>query len=262
MQGVHPELPKELLPVAGRPAIQRAIEEARVAGIDRIVIVLSSHKEQIRRYVEEPSFARGLYPRAAAQMERLACECSISFCYQARPRGEADAIAMARQSVGNDALAVLYPDNIVSPPGAVKDLAQAYRLHGRDVTALMPVTEANASRLSNSGRVDLEPVAGAADNLFRIVKIHAKGKGAFVPRWSKELRTCGIAVFGPHLFGIIERLRRLVDDQTELTDGAVRQLMLHDRDLLGLQVEQSVFDIGNPAGYVHCQRCLDRGRSC
>ena len=68
MRGVDPSLPKEMLPVAGRPAIQHAVEQGIRVGIDHVVIILRAEKEIIRSYFQEGEVARGLYPEAEASL--------------------------------------------------------------------------------------------------------------------------------------------------------------------------------------------------
>ena len=53
-------VPKEMLPVGSKPAIQLIVEEALDAGADEVVVVISPEKEIIRRYFEGDA---GLVPR-------------------------------------------------------------------------------------------------------------------------------------------------------------------------------------------------------
>ena len=48
---INPDLPKEMLPIGNKPAIQYAVEEGITAGIRNIIIVINRHKEIIRRYI-------------------------------------------------------------------------------------------------------------------------------------------------------------------------------------------------------------------
>ena len=82
MRTVNPDLPKELLPVGHKPAIQYAVEEGLSAGIQKIVIVISRQKEIIRQYFEDPEFSRKIYPRASGELENISKRCSFSFLYQ------------------------------------------------------------------------------------------------------------------------------------------------------------------------------------
>ncbi|MFH1625298.1 MAG: sugar phosphate nucleotidyltransferase [Pseudomonadota bacterium] len=249
MRSIGRSLPKELLPVGGKPAIQFAVEEGLSAGIREVVIIINRDKEIIRRYFEDKQFRHNKFPLATQGMEEIEKECSITFLYQKEPLGESDAIALARGVVGNHPVSIIYPDNIYFPaPGALKILKNVFRERGEDVTALTVVTEENGFGVGNSGRVELKPLKG---NIFRIARFHPKGPGHFVPKFEGELRACGIYISGPHIFEYVERARGLIK-KGELTDLPVRTLILRDRGLLGCRLPGNVFDIGNPKGYELC----------
>jgi UTP--glucose-1-phosphate uridylyltransferase len=258
MRSVNPFLPKEMLPVLNKPAIQYAVEEGLSAGIKNIVIIINRNKEIIREYFEGRRAREKLYPLAAERMEEIAASCSFTFLYQEELTGEADAIGLSRHIVGKGPLAIIYPDNIYLPaPGALLALKAVYEQFGKDVCALMEVSEENAPGLSNSGRVDLAPFK---DNIFRIDRIHPKGNGWFATRFREELRTCGIWIAGPHVFEYIERARNAVTTG-EFTDWPVRNLMLEEKGLLGYRLPGRVFDIGNPGGYELCRKWAEKGLS-
>jgi len=253
MSNIAPGLPKELLPVGKKPAIQYTVEEGLSAGITEIVIIIRKGKESIRRYFEDVTFVRQSYPDAFGAVETILNKSTITFCYQKEPLGESDAISYAKNIVGNSSVAVMYPDNIHLPaPGALLALKKVFESYGQDVSALMEVNVHNAAGISNAGRVNVSPLEG---NVFRIELILPKGKGYFIPRFKGELRTCGISIAGPHLFDYIERARHLVAGG-EFTDVPVRDLMLAERTILGCRVPGIVFDIGNPEGYKLCLKHL------
>lgn len=254
MKDVNPNFPKEMLPVGHKPAIQYAAEEGVSAGIKDIVIIINKQKEIIRRYFEDRRFRQDLFPLAIEEMDEIDRKCSITFLYQKEPLGESDAIGLARDNVGNSSVSIIYPDNIYFPePGALKILKDVFKRYRTDVNALMEVTEKNAIGISNSGKVDLTLLE---DDIFRIERFHPKGEGHFHLSFKGELRTCGIAISGPHIFEYIERARERVKEG-EFTDLQVRSLMLEERGLLGCRLPGVVFDIGNPKGYELCRAYIN-----
>lgn len=230
VRAINPDLSKEMLPLGEKPAIQYAIEEGIDAGMEHIVIVINRKKEIIRDHLAN---------------HRV----SITFLYQEDPRGEADAIALAENVVRDNALAIIYPDNVYLPaPGALRLLTRVFKERKSDIIALTLATPANAMSLSDSGRVDVSRLDG---DVYRIRRFHPKGPGHFMPRFPKELRACGIMVSGAHIFDAIRRARRSVP-KGEFTDEPVRKLLLSERGLLGLRLPGVVYHIGSPAGYRLC----------
>src|SRR5260370_3926255 len=67
-------LPKEMLPVAAKPLIQYAIEEAAASGIETIILVTPSHKSVMQphssRQLDLESFLEGRQLTAAAELAR------------------------------------------------------------------------------------------------------------------------------------------------------------------------------------------------
>jgi UTP--glucose-1-phosphate uridylyltransferase len=236
MRTVTPNLPKEMLPIINKPAILYAVEEGLSAGIKNIIIIINRQKEMIRKYFEDSEFA----------IER---ECSITFLYQREPIGESDAIGLAEDIVGSHAMAIIYPDNIYFPaPGVLNILKAIFRKYGKDVVALMEVTNENSQGISNSGRVDLSLLE---NDVFLVERFYPKGEGCFVPRFKGELRTCGFTISGSHIFEYIKRLRYSIKEP-EFTDVPVRSFVLNEKGLLGCRLPGTVFDIGNPQGYELC----------
>ncbi len=144
MKLANPEMPKEMLPVGNKPAIQYTVEEGISAGIKNIVIIINRDKEMIRKYFAERKF------------EETDKEVSITFLYQKEPLGESDAISLAEDIVDGHASAIFYPDNIYFPAqGALKILKSVFKKYRTDVLGLMEITHENAIGIGNSGRVDL-----------------------------------------------------------------------------------------------------------
>ncbi len=235
MKEVNPELPKEMLPIGNKPAIQYAVEEGISAGIKNIIVIINKQKEVIRQCIEEKY--------------RGSTSISFSFLYQKELLGESDAIGYAKDISDNHAVAVIYPDNLYLPaPGALKTLIPVYNKYHKDVVALAQVNPELALTISNAGRVDIAPLNYG---LFNITKFIPKGEGNFIPRYKNELRACGIYVSGPHLFDHIEITRSTVS-KGEFTDYPVRTSILKERGMTGCLLAGTVFDIGNPGGYELC----------
>jgi len=239
MREVNPDLPKEMLPIGNKPAIQYAVEEGISVGIKNIIVVINREKEEIRKFLEtqygDSNITSGLI--------------SFTFLYQKELLGESDAIGYAKDIVGKNAVAVIYPDNLYLPaPGALKTLIPVYIKYEKDVVALAQVRPDIALTISNAGRVDIRPLNSG---LFHISKFIPKSDGHFIPRYKDELRSCGIYISGPYLFDHIEIVRSTVSSG-EFTDYPVRLSILKDRGMVGCPLPGTVFDIGNPKGYELC----------
>ncbi|SEK78771.1 UDP-glucose pyrophosphorylase [Roseivivax marinus] len=157
--------PKELLPVLDKPLIQFAIDEAREAGIERMVFVSHPSKDAIERYVrEDADLERTLRDKgkdAVADMlhDNALCdgEIEVRFVMQDEPLGLGHAINCAKDDVLPGPVAVILPDDLIlGEPGCIAEMIGSYdaRKAGHMV-ATMEVDEDAVSSygiLSKTGR--------------------------------------------------------------------------------------------------------------
>ena len=252
MRVVDPGLPKELLPLGGTTVLGLAVREAELAGIQDVTVVIRQGKEVLREY-----------------LEGLDTPCSFSFVYQQEQLGECDAIACARDLVGEADFAVLYPDNVsASGPGALKTLLDCWeqvrvatQIDNRaepltDMVAISRTREDHLETLGNAGRINLERLDHGT---WSILDFLPKGEGHFRQRYPHEWRANGLYVTGPHFFEMIDQVRR-EGYSGELTDGKVRRAILASgRIMRGCPLAGEMLDAGNPAGYGLLQKRLSSG---
>lgn len=128
-------MPKELLPVIDTPLIQFAIDEARDAGVERMVFVSHPSKAAIEHYVRGDAElsatlrARGK-ARLADQLDADAIEPEqndVVFTMQPEPLGLGHAVLCAAPYVLPGPVAVILPDDFISgAPGCLSEMIAAY----------------------------------------------------------------------------------------------------------------------------------------
>lgn len=236
MKPVDPKVSKELLLLGHKPVIQYAVEEGLHAEVDQIVVVLSPAKADVRRFLNT-------------------LKAPIAVVYQHVPDGEANAIAAAESVVSDRVTAIWYPDNVCFPgPGVLRFLFDVFDEQRRDVVALSTVTAANERTVAHAGKVKLKRLA---PDLYLIRELLPKAAGYFRRDYPAELRACGIGIFASTIFAVIARARPSMRTG-EFTDQPIRSLIIRERGLLGVRIPATVFDVGSPPGYHHCQERLAR----
>ncbi|SFO84007.1 UTP--glucose-1-phosphate uridylyltransferase [Tranquillimonas alkanivorans] len=127
--------PKELLPVIDTPLIQYAIDEARDAGVERMIFVSHPSKEAIERHVrQDAELSATLKERGkvkiADKLDDAALdedEHEIVFVMQDEPLGLGHAVNCARDHVLPGAVAVILPDDLImGETGCLSEMAEAY----------------------------------------------------------------------------------------------------------------------------------------
>ena len=161
-------VPKELMPLVDRAAIQYVIEEAAEAGIEQVIVITAKGKEAIGDYfdrhleLEGSLSARGDSARLSL-VRGLSEIVELTYVRQAEQLGLGHAVLCAARAVGNEPFAVILPDDIIaSERGALSQLLDVYNEYGGSVIA---VEEVPGPAIQNYGVVSPEPVA---DGVYRI----------------------------------------------------------------------------------------------
>jgi len=169
--------PKELLPVLDTPLIQYAIDEARDAGVERMIFVSHPSKQAIERHVMDDArlratlTARGKEDLAEELAESALCpvQDDVVFVMQDEPLGLGHAVLCARGHALPGPVAVLLPDDLIlGPPGALSEMIAAYdpdsaghMVATMEVAAedtrkygILSVTDRDGQRLTSDGMVE------------------------------------------------------------------------------------------------------------
>jgi UTP--glucose-1-phosphate uridylyltransferase len=240
-------VPKEMLPVVDKPAVQYIVEECSRAGIDDVLFVTASGKA-----VMEDHFDRRLDLEAALEGKDKAEElalvrdvaelATIHSVRQPVALGLGHAVLMGAGHVGADeSFAVLLGDDIVDPRSDF--LERMIALHertGRPVVALLRVSPEQASLY---GVVTVEP--GERDGEYLISDLVEKPDPADAP---SDLAVIGRYVLPGSIFEVLRRTPPGRGGEIQLTDAL--KLMAHDEPIIGLELDVPRYDTGDKLGYL------------
>ena len=154
-------LPKEMLPVVDRPAIQYVVEEAVGAGLTDVLVVSSRNKTAIEDHFDrmpelEAELEGAGKTEALDEVRALPALAQVHFVRQGRPLGLGHAVSVARDHVGDETFGVLLPDDLMVDGGAVmRAMVDAAVGHGGSVVAL---TEVTAEEIVSLGAAAVEPM--------------------------------------------------------------------------------------------------------
>ena len=113
-------VPKELLPLGNKPAIQYVIEEAVASGIKNIVLVNHAQKMAIENYFDinselDTQLRTKGKNELADSLNFLPNDVNIISVRQGKPLGLGHAVLQARSAIGDNHFAVLLPDVVLNP---------------------------------------------------------------------------------------------------------------------------------------------------
>ncbi|WP_043932669.1 UTP--glucose-1-phosphate uridylyltransferase [Bacillus sp. EB01] len=236
-------LPKEMMPICGRPAIDYVVDEAIKSGIKEILIVVSRSKNMILDYYDRcPELENHLASSGKHHLlEKLELpKVHIQYVRQPYARGLGDAILLGKQFIGNEPFAVMLPDEIILSDAkpALLQLIDLYNLHQSNILGLNKVDK---KFLHKYGVVEPE---GRQDGIIKISNIIEK------PDRSppSDLAVIGRYVLEPSIFQSLEKIPPGKGGEIQLTDAI--KLMLHDARCYGVKILGSRYDIATVSDYV------------
>src|SRR3954451_24880285 len=172
-------VPKELLPVVDRPALQYIVEEAARAGLREVLMVTGRNKSAIEDFfdrtpeLESALEAKGDDARLAAVHEPTDLA-QVHFVGQGQANGLGHAVLQAAAFVGDEPFAVLLGDDLIDARDLLlEQMLEVQAEHGGSVIALLDV---GAENIDKYGAVAIErgDQAGAGDEVVRITGLVEK----------------------------------------------------------------------------------------
>lgn len=239
-------IPKELLPVVDRPALQYVVDEALEAGIEHFVFVTGRNKDAIedhfdRAYELEDTLRKKNKTAVLEELEAgLLPAGAASFVRQQSPLGLGHAVWCARDIVGNEPFAVLLPDVIVKAErSCLAQMTDAFASTGGNMIAVDPVPE---DRVSSYGVI--APKGEAEGRLIRMSGMVEKPPRDEAP---SNLAITGRYILQPEIFRLLEDQGPGAGNEIQLTDAMAR--LMEVQDFHAYEFEGQPFDCGSKAGY-------------
>ena len=251
-------VPKEMLNIVDKPAIQYIVEEAVAAGIEDILIITNRGKGVIEDHFDHsfeleanlagnPSKAK-LYE----DVKSVANLANIYFIRQKETKGLAHAILCGKSFVGDEPFAVLYGDDvIISDDPVTAQLVRCYEKYGKGVVGVNEVSEELIRLYCTLG---VSPIEGE-DRAMNCSKIIEKP----TPEQILSLYAIlGRVVLPPEVFGMIEKgiAETPAGGEFLLTD-VFTELGMNGK-LLAYDFDGRRYDMGNKLGIMkaNCEVAL------
>jgi UTP--glucose-1-phosphate uridylyltransferase len=237
--------PKEMLPLVDRPLIQYVVEEARDAGIGRIVIVTGRGKNAIEDHFDtsyelERTLAEKGKNSLLGEVREVAELIPVAYVRQKQALGLGHAVLQARDLVGDQPFAVMLGDDIVdAEEPCIGQMMRVFERRGNPVIALQEVPK---SETRQYGIVAGEKIE---DRVVKVTDMVEKPAPENAP---SNLAIIGRYLLPPEIFGILGETRPEVGGEIQLT-SALRTL-LSRRPIDGYLFEGKRYDAGDKLGFL------------
>ena len=246
-------VPKELLPIVDKPALQYIVEEAVAAGIKDILIITNRGKSLIEDHFDrmpelEDRLIAGnkteLYEASVAPANLA----NIYFIRQKETKGLGHAVLAAKNFVGDEPFAVLYGDDvIIGEVPTTKELLDAYDKYGKGVVGIKAVSPKAIGKYCSLAVEPLEERTYAVSDM-----IEKPAPDQVMSLFS----ILGRCVLPAEIFDILENTAPGAGGEIQLTD-AMRELAVRD-GMIGVDFLSTRYDMGNKLGFMiaNCETAL------
>ena len=239
-------MPKEMLPIVDKPAIQYIVEEAVASGISDILIITSRGKTTVEDHFDRaPELEARLLAsgkqRTYDEIVGISKMANITYIRQKETKGLGHAVLCAKTFVGDEPFAVLYGDDVIigGEKPACKELCEAYEKYGKGVAGIKPVPIDQISKYCSLKVEDM----GDEQGILKVTDIVEKPMPTQV---MSNYSILGRVVLPPEIFPILEKTAPGANGEIQLTDAM--KVLAQTEGMVGRQFSGDRYDMGNKFG--------------
>ena len=243
-------IPKEMVTVVDRPAIEYVVKEAVAAGIEQIILVTHSSKASIENYFDR-NFELETTLENKKKLDLLAeisnilpSHVSVVSVRQPQPLGLGHAVLCAKDIVGNEAFAVLLPDVLVKDPSIQNDLSLMIERFNESKASQIMVEAVPDHLVDQYGIVDVaqSPDEGESIVMQGIIEKPAVGTAP------SNLSVVGRYVLPAEIMQLLEQTPRGAGNEIQLTDAIAK--LQETQKVEAYRMKGQTFDCGSKIGYL------------
>ncbi len=236
-------IPKEMLPIVDKPAIQYIVEEAVASGIHDILIIINRGKSVIEDHFDrsielEEKLLSGNKQALYDKMFGISDLANIYFIRQKETKGLGHAISCAESFVGDEPFAVLFGDDvIISQEPVCKQLIKVYDETGLPVLGVNKVSPQDICKYSSL------KVEHVKDNIFKCIDLVEKPSPDKVMSLYSVMGRC---ILTANIFQILSETKPGANNEIQLTDAI--KVLAKSTGTMAVDFVGHRYDMGNKLG--------------
>jgi len=237
-------IPKVMIPILNYPSLHYCLEEVIDSGITNIILVISENQ----RGVIESYFGHHnpvistLTDKGnmdlLEKVEKIKSMAQIEYIVQKQPLGLGHAILLAKESVGDNAFAVLLPDDLIL--GKNSTIKMMLDIHSAKGEVIIAIKKVPREAIPNLGIIDTLDSEGQIRQITGMIE---KPELSDAP---SDLAIIGRYILPWEIFEAIENLGQGALGEIQLTDAI--QAIISSKGCKGFLFEANHFDVGIPMG--------------
>jgi UTP--glucose-1-phosphate uridylyltransferase len=238
-------IPKEMLPVLEKPAIQYVVEEGVKSSLKTFIIVTGKNKAVIEDHFDSSTdLQEYLESKKRGDLlegiNKIIHASQFIYLRQKEALGLGHAIWNAKHVIGKEHVAVLLPDDIIISPTPC--IAQMMQIAIQEKCNVVAVQEVPVEQISNYGVIAVRKQF--SPNLFQVKELVEKPKAIDAP---SNLAIVGRYVLSPNIFNVLDEMNIGAHGEIELTD-AIQAMLMNGEKVFAYKVQGTRYDVGTPMG--------------
>ncbi len=241
-------LPKELLPINGKPGLEYILEEGVKAGIKEFILIISNKKKAIKKYFYNDSFYKKIIKKKNKN-KNLKLEYAkikkykkiIKFVYQDVPRGTGDAVLKCKNYIRSKYFLMLLPDDLIIKNNCSLSMIKLHTKYKSSIIASKKVKKRDVSRWGIFDMKKLNKKNFIIKDVIEKPSIkNAPSTHAIIGRY----------ILPKEIFKILQNQKPSQNDEIHITD-AIKTLINKKEKFLGHVFSGKYLDCGTMAGYIN-----------
>jgi len=240
-------VPKEMLPLINKPAIQYIIEECLKSHVNNFLMITSKSKFALENHFDSNLELELLLKdtnkeQLLSGIKKIIRTSNFTYIRQPEPLGLGHAVSMAKHSIGKEYFGVLLPDDIIvsQQPG----LDQLIKIARQEKASVIAVQEVPQNYVSSYGVIAIKKQT--TPKLFQVSHLVEKPKTQDAP---SNLAIIGRYVLSHKIFHSIDEVSNYATGEIQLTD-AISHMAQHGEKVFAYKVQGTRYDTGTPLGWI------------
>jgi UTP--glucose-1-phosphate uridylyltransferase len=238
-------MPKEMLPLLEKPAIQYIVEEGVKSNLKTFIVVTGKNKSVIEDHFDPyPELETHLKSKKKEDLlegvNKLINSANFIYLRQKEALGLGHAVWSAKHVIGKEHVAIFLPDDIIV--GATPCMSHLMQIALQEKCNVVAVQEVPMEQVSNYGVIGIRKQL--SPNLFQVKELVEKPRTIDAP---SNLAIVGRYVLSPNIFNALDEMKIGAGGEVQLTD-AIQNLLLSGEKIFAYKISGTRYDVGTPMG--------------
>ncbi|GGF17832.1 UTP--glucose-1-phosphate uridylyltransferase GalU [Subtercola lobariae] len=210
-------MPKEMLPVVDKPAIQYVVEEAVAAGLVDVLMVIGRNKNALANHFDRVTELESTLEKKGdnhrlKMVDDASKLADVHFVRQGDPKGLGHAVSRAKMHVGNQPFAVMLGDDLIDARDVL--LTRMLDVQNEKQASIIALMEVEPSQAHLYGIASIEKTD--EDDVVRVTGLVEKPDAGTQP---SNYAIIGRYVLCPEVFDVLDETEPGKGGEIQLTDA-------------------------------------------